>query len=144
MGSGLPHVVGEVGEGPAFGGGPSGQGEGEVCRIRSLAVPLWGDSGTGFGSSVGRFGELASKVRGCPRPAGLAPWIHLHQEQTQESRGAQICGQTVRILVVREGRFLDGNESLEGLESQVWSVRPPDGRKGPRSTCTHTFLHFSM
>lgn len=33
MGSGLPRVVAEMGEGLAFGGGPSGQRRGEVCMV---------------------------------------------------------------------------------------------------------------
>lgn len=80
MGSGLPHVVAEVGEGLAFGGGPSGHGEAEVCRIRPLSCAVWGDLGTWFDSTgVGRSGELASMVRGCPGAARIALWIHLHR-----------------------------------------------------------------
>lgn len=63
MGPGLLHVSTEVDEGLAFGGGPGRGRGGAGKRIRPLAVPVWPDLGTWFGSAkVGRSRELASVV----------------------------------------------------------------------------------
>lgn len=90
MGSGLPHVVAEMGEGLAFGGGPRGQGRGEVCRVRAccacvgerLVLGLIQQVSAGLGSWLP--GERLPLGSGHGPADTPAPGAH------QKSRGAQI------------------------------------------------------
>lgn len=104
-----------VGEELAFGEGPCGVGGGAVQEDQAPELRLCGET-----LVLGLVQQLLAGLGSWPAWRGSrdGPWLRLLQEQTQEKRGAQIAGQTVRTPVVTEGRLPGGGESLEGLESQ--------------------------